>query len=52
MRRILDLSRALPWPVKAIRGIAGATELGDQEPVLVIDVSSVVDDVLRRGDSG
>ncbi len=37
-------------PIKSVRGIAGATELGDQAPVLVIDVSSLVEDAVRRRD--
>jgi two-component system chemotaxis sensor kinase CheA len=36
-------------PVQAVRGIAGATELGNQDPVLVLDVSAfLADAVLRR----
>ena len=35
-------------PVANVRGIAGATELGEQEPVLVLDVSSLVEDAVRR----
>ena len=35
-------------PIKNVRGIAGATELGDQAPVLVLDVSAFVDDTVRR----
>ena len=31
-------------PVQAVRGIAGATELGDQAPVLVLDVSALLAD--------
>jgi two-component system chemotaxis sensor kinase CheA len=43
--------KPIQGPVTSVRGIAGATELGDQDPVLVIDVSSVVEDVLHRRDS-
>jgi len=32
----------------ALRGIAGATDLGDQEAVLVLDASAIVDDATRR----
>jgi len=35
-------------PVDQIRGIAGATELGDGTAVLVLDVASVVEDSARR----
>ena len=35
-------------PIHAVRGIAGATELGDQDPVLVLDVSALVEDAVRR----
>jgi two-component system chemotaxis sensor kinase CheA len=38
--------RAIQEPIQLVRGIAGATELGDQEPVL--EVSSFIDDVPRR----
>jgi two-component system chemotaxis sensor kinase CheA len=37
--------------VKNVRGFAGATELGDQEAVLVVDVSSLVEDALSRRES-
>jgi two-component system chemotaxis sensor kinase CheA len=35
-------------PIASVRGIAGATELGGQEPVLVLDVSSFLSDAVRR----
>jgi two-component system chemotaxis sensor kinase CheA len=35
-------------PVQSIRGIAGATDLGDQHPVLVLDVSAFIEDAMRR----
>jgi len=35
-------------PIQRVRGIAGATEFGDQGAILVIDVASIVDDVVRR----
>jgi two-component system chemotaxis sensor kinase CheA len=42
--------KPIQGPIKNVRGIAGATELGDQDPVLVIDVSSLVEDAVRRRD--
>ncbi len=35
-------------PVQNVRGIAGATELGDLGAVLVLDVAAVVEDAYRR----
>ena len=43
--------KAIHGPVAQIRGIAGATELGDQGAILVIDVSSIVEDAARRRDA-
>jgi two-component system chemotaxis sensor kinase CheA len=43
--------KPIQGPIKTTRGFAGATELGDQDPVLVIDVSSLVEDAMRRRDS-
>ena len=40
--------KPIQGPVAAVRGIASATELGAQDPVLVLDVSAVVEDVARR----
>jgi two-component system chemotaxis sensor kinase CheA len=40
--------KPIQGPIQNIRGIAGATELGDQDPVLVLDVSAFVDDTVRR----
>jgi two-component system chemotaxis sensor kinase CheA len=40
--------KAIQGPVPSVRGIAGATELGDEEPVLVLDVSAFIDDLARR----
>jgi two-component system chemotaxis sensor kinase CheA len=37
--------------LKGVRGFAGATELGDQRIVLVIDASALVDEILSLGDS-
>jgi two-component system chemotaxis sensor kinase CheA len=34
-------------PARNVRGIAGATEFGDQGAVLVLDVSAVVEDAMR-----
>ena len=36
--------KPIQGPIPAVRGIAGATELGDQEPVLVLDVSALLAD--------
>jgi two-component system chemotaxis sensor kinase CheA len=35
-------------PIQAVRGISGATELGGQDPVLVLDVSALLADALSR----
>jgi len=35
-------------PVRSVHGIAGATELGDQDPVLVLDVSAFLADAAGR----
>jgi two-component system chemotaxis sensor kinase CheA len=40
--------KPLQGPLAAVAGIAGATELGDQQAVLVLDVAALVDDGLRR----
>jgi two-component system chemotaxis sensor kinase CheA len=40
--------KPIQGPVKNVRGIAGATELGDHEAVLVVDISSLVEDTLNR----
>jgi len=40
--------KPIQGPIPTIRGIAGATELGDQYPVLVLDVSALLADALRR----
>jgi len=40
--------KPIKGPVRQIPGIAGATELGDQGVVLVLDVSHVVGDATRR----
>ena len=40
--------KRIKGPLQQIRGIAGATELGDRGAILVIDVSAIVADALRR----
>ena len=35
-------------PVQNVRGIAGATELGDLGAVLVLDVAALIEDAGRR----
>jgi two-component system chemotaxis sensor kinase CheA len=40
--------KPIQGPLASLRGIAGATDLGDQEPVLVLDASAIVDDATRR----
>jgi two-component system chemotaxis sensor kinase CheA len=40
--------KPIQGPVQNLRGISGATDLGDRDPVLVLDVSALVEDALRR----
>ncbi|MCR9097380.1 MAG: chemotaxis protein CheA [bacterium] len=40
--------KPIKGPLQQIRGIAGATELADRGAILVIDVSAIVGDVIRR----
>ncbi|HEY8494337.1 MAG TPA: chemotaxis protein CheA, partial [Myxococcota bacterium] len=40
--------KPIQGPVRSVRGIAGATELGDRGTVLVIDVAALVEDAGRR----
>jgi two-component system chemotaxis sensor kinase CheA len=40
--------KPIKGPVQQIRGISGATELGDRRAILVIDVSTIVGDAVRR----
>jgi two-component system, chemotaxis family, sensor kinase CheA len=40
--------KPIQGPVQDLRGISGATDLGDQDPVLVLDLSALVEDALRR----
>jgi two-component system chemotaxis sensor kinase CheA len=39
--------KPIQGPVRSVRGVAGATELGDAGAVLVLDVSALVEDSLR-----
>lgn len=40
--------KPIQGPIRAVRGIAGATELGDSGAVLVLDVSALIDDARGR----
>lgn len=40
--------KPIKGPIQQIRGIAGATELGDRVAILVVDVSALVADASRR----
>jgi two-component system chemotaxis sensor kinase CheA len=40
--------KPIQGPIQGVRGIAGATELGDQNPVLVLDVGSLIEDTARK----
>jgi len=40
--------KPIQGPVQNVHGIAGATELGDQDPVLVLDVSALLSDASSR----
>jgi len=40
--------KPIQGPITDVPGIAGATELGDQNAVLVLDVTTFVEDVHRR----
>jgi two-component system chemotaxis sensor kinase CheA len=40
--------KPIQGPIQNVRGVTGATELGDQSAVLVLDVSALVDDAVRR----
>jgi two-component system chemotaxis sensor kinase CheA len=42
---VKPLGRAL----QGIRGIAGATDLGNRQTVLVLDVGAVIEEVVRAG---
>jgi len=41
--------KPIQGPIQVVDGIAGATELGDGDPVLVLDVASFFDDSSRGG---
>jgi two-component system chemotaxis sensor kinase CheA len=43
--------KPIQGPIQDVRGIAGATELGDQSPILVLDVNSLVEDTVRKRDA-
>ncbi len=40
--------KPIQGPIQTLRGIAGATDLGDRDPVLVLDVSALIEDAQRR----
>lgn len=40
--------KPIQGPYREIRGIVGATEIGDREPVLVLDVASLIEDAEDR----
>jgi two-component system chemotaxis sensor kinase CheA len=40
--------KPIQGPIKNVRGFAGATELGNQDAVLVVDIASLVEDTLSR----
>jgi two-component system chemotaxis sensor kinase CheA len=40
--------KPIQGPIRSVRGIAGATELGDSGAVLVLDVSALIDDARAR----
>lgn len=42
--------KPIQGPIRKVRGIAGATDLGEQGAVLVLDVSALLEDVGRRSD--
>jgi two-component system, chemotaxis family, sensor kinase CheA len=44
--------KALGRSLATVRGFSGATELGDQRVGLVLDAASIIEEVLRTGDSG
>ncbi|MCP5057430.1 MAG: chemotaxis protein CheA [bacterium] len=41
--------KPIQGPIRDVRGIAGATELGEQGAVLVLDVSAFIEELARRG---
>jgi len=40
--------KPIQGPIRTVRGIAGATELGSQGTVLVLDVAALVEDAVKR----
>ena len=42
--------KPIQGPIRSVRGIAGATELGEQGAVLVLDVSALIEDLGRRSE--
>ena len=40
--------KPIQGPIRSVRGIAGATELGQQGTVLVVDVAALVEDLGHR----
>ena len=42
--------KSILGPIRSMKGIAGATDLGDQSPVLVLDAAALVEDTVRRRD--
>ena len=40
--------KPIQGPIPTVRGIAGATEIGDESPVLVLDVSALLADAMAR----
>jgi two-component system chemotaxis sensor kinase CheA len=43
--------KPIQGPIRQVPGIAGATEQGGGEAILVLDVASIVDDAVRRRDA-
>ncbi len=43
--------KPIQGPLKNVRGFAGATELGNQDAVLIVDVLSLLEDALSRKES-
>jgi two-component system chemotaxis sensor kinase CheA len=42
--------KAIQGPISRVRGIAGATELGEQGAILVLDVAGFLEESVRRGE--
>jgi two-component system chemotaxis sensor kinase CheA len=43
--------KPIQGPVRSVRGITGATDLGDESPVLVLDVSALIEDAAHKRDA-